>query len=341
MASFKEKMAAKVGTTKAPTPASAKKDRPIIVIDDALQSKVIDRMASADLMVKTMKGHQEASKASFLPWGLSKVLFGWIKKGNPTENVQFQTPNGTSFILQIKDTLKKFKTGWMEDGQPKTAEQFFTENNIPEVLIERLTEQNEFQTKDSMTIPIATLEKDNEKLCEKLFELIILANEEGVKSKNGKTTIKFSDDDLRQIIVNQKTISLKEGFLDRMVGHCKEVSATDDEALENLNNLFQVVNPTVAYSSIKVGTKHKEILEELINPDCETITLPAKEEIFATKDGKYTLKVKGTTIAVIRSSDNREMATKTCTDAGHVNNTIKKWQREPDSLAGFIAENIK
>jgi len=244
----------------------------------------------------------------------------------------------------VKDTLtgaRGFRVPKDDQGTPIDIEQHLTNHGISTALIAKLQKEGEFVDVETMTIPMAKLEKENRTLADRLIDLIVAANEGGVTTKDGKK-IKFSDDEMKSLVESAHDVTIKEGFLDRIVGHVAALASGEDAQVEMLDGILSAVPPQWAVGSVNPGLKEDVMVRTLLHdkppePEVPVSAVPVKAvEHDATK---YTLRVEGLKITVIRKSDNKELATKTCKDVGHAVNTVKKWQREPDALAGFIAEN--
>lgn len=341
--SAREKLLGKAGKA-APKATAATKNRDLITVGDSPETRVIaqavDRLTTLAKNVKVLQGHERAARAIAVPYLQGLVLDNWLDLGTKGENPKIQTPSGASFILQCKDTLSGAR-GWRlpkgDDGEPVDIKQHLINHGVSARLVDRLIEEEEFVDQQLMTIPIDKLEKENRPLSERLMEMIIAANEGGVKLPSGKT-VKFSDAELSQLVETVHDVKMKENFLSRIVGHVKAVAEHEEEQKEFLQGILNAVPPQWAVSSVNPGMNEETVLREVIREPAP-VASPASAEPKDHDAGPFTIRQEGFVLTVIRKTDNKKMATKKCKDGDHVENTIKKWQREPASLTGFISEN--
>lgn len=338
MVSSKDRLLEKAQKVAPKTTKAKKVEREIVILDKSEQIQMVDRICSASNVKKAMEGHEKANKSAFGEIGFLHCLKSWIKNGHVTENPQFQTPSGSSFIYQMKDTISKFRCPRNNEGNLVKMGDHLASKNIPEKMIDRLIKENEFVEETTMTIPIADIEKKKPELADKLFELILMASEEGVKScKSGKKVIKFDAEEIKQILQYNNDVTIKDGFMDRMVSHCKAIAPDDDEeALKLLQKLTDVFPPTPAYSSVSPGKDNDEIIKKMITEKPKEAEANRKE---SHDIGDFNVNVEVRKISIVRKRDGKEMATKDCKDNDHVNNTIKQWQRDTTTLDAYILSN--
>lgn len=348
--SARDKLLKKAGTA-APKPAAGKKkNRGAIIVGDTPETRIVgdavDRLTAAVHVKKSVEGHEKAARAVVLPYVKRETLRLWVQQGGKAENPQVSTPTGSHFIMQVKDTLtglRGFRVPKDETGQPIDVEQHLQNHGVSQELIERLKEAGEFVDQEVMTIPMARLEKENRDLADRLINLIVAANDGGVSTKDGKK-IKFSDDEMGKLVEVAHDVTIKEGFLDRVVQHCATISREEDAQLELLDSILTAIPPQWAVGSVNPGLKEDVMVKTLLHSDPpEPAEAPAPKVPPKPVDhdaASYTLRVEGLKITVIRKKDDKELATKVCKDSGHVANTVKKWQREPDTLNAFITENL-
>lgn len=337
--SAKDRLMAKA--TKKTTETTEKKDkREVILVDNPEMALVIDRLCSSANVKKSMEGHEKVSKATFQEYGLDICYKKWIDKGTIQENPKFQSPNGSSFNFQIRDTIcgpRGFRVPYDEDGNPVNMQEFLAKENVPEELIGALIENNEFEEKQVMSIPISTLEEKNPDLAEKLFQLILLASEDGVKSsKNSKKTIKFDDEELKQILSYSTQVKLKEGLLSRLIVYCRETGK--ENAYKFFRKITSIFSPQITFGQTSIGNKHEEILSGMLSNTEESHTTTKRKE--SVDLGEFTANVDDKVINIMRKKDNQKVATKECADNDHVNNTLNKWKRFPDNLSKYILDNM-
>lgn len=340
--SARDKLLSKAGK-KSETAANKKSERPIINLGDAQTRDIataVDRLTACVHMKKAVDGHEKAARRIVMPFGQHKTLELWIKNGNRTENIKLQTPAGASFILQAKDTItgvRGVRLPKNEDGEPIDVETHLGNHNVPAQLITRLMEEGEFVDEQVMTIPMVKLEKENKPLADRLIELIVAANDGGVTTKDGKK-IKFTDEELSQLVEGAHDVTVKEGFLDRIVPHVRNAISGDEQQIVALSAVLDAIPPQWAVGSATQGINEKEIIGTILHKEPEQVTTPQAPVDHAA--GNYTLRVTGLNIEIIRNSDKKPLATKKCKDGGHLENTIKKWQREPTALAEYISNNV-
>ena len=330
--------------------ARKKKPREIIELnkpDDAIYADAVDRLTAAIHARKAIDGHEKAAKALIMPYVRMIVLREWVEQGRKLDNRRVQTPNGSSFILQCKDTLtgtRGFRVPKTEQGDPIDIRQHLASNGVPEALIEKLMIDAEFKEELVIGVNIAKLEKEHRvRQCRnRCRSLIDAAGSGGVTTSDGQK-IAFTDDDMEKILTQNNDVTVKEGFLERAVTHCVAVAGDDQEAAADmLIKLLSAVPPQWAIGQA-LCLHPDEGIVRLLHEEPPAVKAEAKAMPpvnHETPDKKYILRVEGFTITVIRVSDNKEVAKKTCKDAMHATNTIKKWQRDPASLSAFIAENI-
>jgi hypothetical protein len=283
------------------------------------------------------------------PFCQRTTLREWIRNGVKTENIEFRTAAGASYIYQVKDTLSSEFRGFRlpkKDGVPVDVETHLRNHGVPAELITRLVQEKEFVDKDVMVIPMAKLEKEKPALAERLITLILAASasEGGVKTKNGKgETIKFTDDELAELVESAHDVTIQKDFLDRIVGHVRAVVKDNEEdAVEALEKVMAAIPPQWAYGSVKPGLNAESVIRELVTESDDDENEKAKKPEPKTEEfdtPKYTLRATGLEVEVIRKKDNKSMGKKTCDDAGHLRNTIKKWQNDANNLDAFVAEN--
>jgi hypothetical protein len=267
--SAREKLLGKAGKA-APKTTAATKNRDVIMVGDDPETKVIaqavDRLTTLAKNVKVLQGHEKANRAIVLPFLQQRVREAWLELGMKGENPKIQTPSGSSFILQCKDTLSGTR-GWRlpkgDDGEPVDIKQHLVNHGVSAKLVDRLIAEEEFVDQQLMTIPIDKLEKDNRPLAERLMDMIVAANEGGVKLPNGKT-VKFTDAEMAQLVEHVHDVKIKENFLTRIVGHVKAVANNEDEQAELLEGILNAVPPQWAVSSVNPGMNEETVLREVI-----------------------------------------------------------------------------
>ena len=338
--SAKDRLLAKAKKT---TPSAAKKKaREIISLDnpeDKVIADAVDRLTAAVHARKAIEGHEKAAKAVVLPHVRSLILQDWIEQGRKTDNPRVQTPSGSSFILQCKDTLtgvRGFRVPKDDSGTPVDFRQHLESAGLPPNLIEEIS--SEFKDELVLSINMVKLEKEHASLAEKLMSLIAEAGAGGVTTTDGKK-IKFSDDDMEKILDQNHDVTVEEGFLERSVTHCKAVAENQEEATDLLSKLLYAVPPQWAVGQANC-LKPEEGIVKMLREEPKVVAPTGPPVDHETPDQKYTLRMEGYDVKIIRNSDKKELAKKTCKDAMHTANTVNKWMREPDSLSGFISENV-
>lgn len=335
MASAKSKLLAEIQPTIKETAKKVMGAETLMIDSQKLPniSKLINRITSADVVMKSMKGHMAAGKSVLNPWGLKHCLKDWIAKGQKTPNPKMQTQAGSSITFQIKDKTSKIRLPYV-NNKAQSPKDFLEQQEFPDKLANRLLKENEFQEKTVTTIPIAKLEEENPALADKLFQLILLAAQGGVRGiTSKKETINFTKEELPQLIQYATDITLKDDFLDRAPIHAKAVAANDEEALTFLIKITDVFKPEIAISQCSPGTDHDTVIKEMLKEK------PAPEEAAQTQTHDtpdFALLVEGTDIKIVRKRDGKHMMTKKCVDASHVKNAIMKYQRDPSALNAEI-----
>jgi hypothetical protein len=338
----KERLAAKAKNVVSGGPK--KKPRDIIELKDEslkVYADAVDRLAAASHAKKAIEGHLKAAQAIVVPYIRQQVLGEWIQQDKRTENPRVQTPNGSSFIFQCKDTLtgtRGFRVPKDEDGTPVDIRTHLASHGISDELIEQLMVAQEFVQEEVLGINMRVLEKNHPAVSEKILNLILAASEGGVTDSEGNE-ISFSEEEINVILEKNNDVTVKEGFLDRSIKHVKSVSDGEEEAQRLLERLLMAVPPQWAVGSVNCLRPDETIQRLLHEEPPAAIPVQAPPEFKETADGKYTIKTEGNVLTVYRKTDSKQLAKKICTDPMHATNTVKKWMRDPGSLLAYIAES--
>lgn len=334
--SSKERLAQK-SRQKVDIPASASKDRAVIQLKGDI-ANMVDRLTAAIHAKKVMLGQEAACRAVVLPYAQQIHYALWMERGVRPESPQFITPSGSKFILQCKDTLcgvRGFKVPKGKDGKPVSVEAHLRANGVPADVIGRLKEKEEFNEEETLNINMPKLEKEHPNLHSKLMDLVLAANEGGVKDKDGNQ-IKFSDEDINRLIERNNEVTLKDDFIVRAAKYCKEGSKNDEDATARLKLLMTAIPPQWAVGSTMCADP-EGVVVRLLKEDEKKEVKPTAADFTI---GKYTVKQAGLNLTVFRNSDNKELVKKECDDEDHVKNAIRKWQKDPATLDQFVADNV-
>ena len=336
--SLKDRLASKT-KSKAEPKAAAKKSHQVVLIDDPLIAAAIEKFLAASHAKKVAAGQETVNKAILLPFVKSKRLRDMATSGGAKiESIEYQTPSGSHFLLQCKDTIsgaRGFRAPKDKDGNPLPIDQHLKSSGLPDALISRLQNENEFKDETTLSVNLSKMEKERPKLAEKLMSLIMAANEGGVTDSDGNK-IEFSDDDIAVMIDKNNDVTVQEGFLGRALSHCKAVSKNDADCGALLEKLLTAIPPQWAIGSQFSADPEGQLAAMLSAAPQEGAKGPVDHK---TDDGKYTIHEEGMELTVIRNSDTKEMGKKTCTDSDHVKNSVRKWKTDPANLASWIADN--
>lgn len=338
--SLKERLASKT-KAKAEPKKKAASSHQTVLIDDPVIADAIDKFLAASHAKKVAEGQEKTNKAILLPFVKSKRLHDMaVAGGSKIESIEYQTPSGSHFLLQCKDTIsgvRGFRAPKDKDGNPLPIDQHLKSSGLPDALVSRLKNENEFKEELVLSISLSKMEKERPQLAEKLMSLIMAANEGGVTDKEGNK-ITFSDDDMDVMIDKNNDVTVEKGFLSRALGHCKAVSKNDDDCGNLLEKLLTAIPPQWAIGS-QFSADPEGQLAKMFAAAPQQEGAPKGPVDHKTDDGKYTIHEDGKLLTVIRNSDSKEMGTKTCTDDDHVRNSVRKWKTEPANLASWIADN--
>lgn len=345
--SIKEQLAMKA-KAKSTATAAKKSDRPVIELtyDDhetKLYAEQVDRFTAADAAKKGIDGLIKTAQAALKPYLITRVMQMWVDQGRKMDNPRVQTPGGSSFNFQVKDTLtgaRGFKVPKDENGQPVPIEKHLAAHGVSKDLISNLKDSGEFKEQQVLGfVDMTKLETDQPVLAERLMALVLAANQGGVTTSKGEK-IKFNDNELELILEQSNNITVKEGFLDRSVTYCKDVTDDPEVAVTMLQNLLTAVPPQWAFG--QANCLHPETaIAKLLSPETDGKVAPPPPAPPVEHDtGKFILRVTGTLITIVRRKDGKEVAKKQCKDDMHCKNSIRKFMENPASLDTYVADNM-
>jgi chorismate mutase len=292
--------------------AKSKSERPIIQLSDQEQD-VLNEFLASTMVNKDVEAKKKALYAIVRPMLAKKYLFGWQALGTKPDNPRVPSDRG-SCLLEAKDKTGKFS---LPEGN-EDFQTYLVSMGVPKVTAKQIaTKEVETKTVYDVASP-SDLEETNPELANKLVSAIIDSG-------------KFTQQEIKELITARQEVSLREGFLGRLVTYLPGPDGAEERVtiLDRLITAIKCVEYSIAsvkwdgsldeaYDSIRTANSRQEIMD------------------VATGDGLYRLTADGVTARIFKNK--KLVCEKQCKDNGHALNTVKKWQRDRQSLEASIAE---
>lgn len=298
-----------------------KSSKPIIQCASPSEEQALDSFTSADAVFKVSKASQEVAKSRVYDIFKKRLYELAIDCGYMPDNPGIKSK--MSSVNLVAKHMSKIK-GVDGDGNPIDFEEKIKEAGFSDEVVENITE-NIIEEKQVLGMKRFTdlIAEDSspqeKKVAEKIMQLL---------HKN------LTEDELGLVLEKTTEFTISDNWQDEAVKiACASVdkghSDYKNKAVSNLEKLFGVISPVFVLSQMEfAGDIDKAFAntKEKI-PDSSPLT---KMEA----NGKvYNIETAGNTVTVTSEGFSKS---KSCTSPEHVQNTLKKWKRQPETFTEFL-----
>ncbi len=332
-----QRLAAKA--KKAEPKAAASKDW-LVTLTEPQQIENALQFCAANHGSKVLDGKASAARAELQPSLIRIVAEEWIKQKRRMPNPKISTSEvNFNFVCADSDgfSLKPDK-----DGNLRTADEHFAAYGVDPIVRKVLSQ--EFEEKSGLSLELSKMKEKKPALYERVVNLLLVANEDGVYDKDGKPLDKFSDEEVNDMLVRNNAITCKEGFVDRLP------TAVGGAFYDQTKAADQMVNVLTALSAVnglqwRIGQVFVKDPAPLVQTmiAAPVVAGPQPEQTFTTSDKMYEIIVKDDTATLVKITDGvkKTIGTRKCANGyDHAINTAKLWQRDRGRLNEAITDMI-